>query len=200
MGKKILVRTLIAVVVIVAVLAAVIAMQPSTFHIERSTKIAAPPADVFAQVDDFHKWQPWSPWEKIDPAMTRSYEGTAAGTGAIYSWAGNAEVGEGSMTITESRPDELIRINLHFLKPMEGTATSEFTFKPEGDQTRVTWSMDGTNNFIGKAFCLVMSMDKMIGDKYAEGLANIKKIVEAEPQAEDVVPDDKQIRFQQNKR
>jgi polyketide cyclase/dehydrase/lipid transport protein len=157
----------------------VVALQPSEFHIERKATMAAPRAAVFAQVNDFHNWESWSPWAKLDPNAKNSFEGPSAGNGAILRWAGNSDVGEGSMTITESRSNEVIRIRLDFIKPFEDTSNVEFTFKPEGDKTAVTWSMDGKNNFIAKAICLFMSMERMVGDKYEEGLANIKAIVEA---------------------
>jgi hypothetical protein len=132
-------------------------------------------------VNDFHKWEEWSPWAKLDPAAKATFEGPSAGTGAIFRWAGNKEVGEGSMTITESRPSDLIRIRLEFLKPFAATNTAEFTFKPEGDQTAVTWSMAGQNNFMSKAICLFMDRDKMVGGKFEEGLAAMKSIAEAVP-------------------
>lgn len=180
MGKKLLI-VLLVLLLIVSGFAGYVATQPSDYHVARSATMAAPPAEVFAQVNDFHNWEGWSPWLKIDPNAKGTYEGPASGKGAIFKWAGNQEVGEGSMTITESRPNDLIKIRLDFLKPMAGTADVEFTFKPEGDGTKVTWSMAGQNGFIGKAFCTLfnMNMDKMIGDKYEEGLAKMKSIVEA---------------------
>ena len=174
-------KILITLAVIVVVFVGVVAMQPSEFRIVRTATMSAPAPAVFAQVNDFHKWEAWSPWAKLDPAAKNSFEGPPAGTGAIFRWAGNNQVGEGSMTITESRPNELIRFNLEFLKPMAGTSTAEFTFKPEGDQTTVTWSMSGKNNFIAKAICLFMNMDTMVGGKFEEGLAAMKSIVEAAP-------------------
>jgi uncharacterized protein YndB with AHSA1/START domain len=175
---KMLRNVLVVLLILVAVFAGIVALQPSTYHVERSATMAAPPSEVFSQVNDFHKWDAWSPWAKLDPAARYTYEGPAAGKGAIIRWAGNHEVGEGSMTILESRPNELVRIQLAFVKPFEDTATTEFTFKPQGDQTVVTWSMSGKKNFLGKAFCLFMNMDKMIGEKYDEGLANMKAVVE----------------------
>jgi uncharacterized protein YndB with AHSA1/START domain len=172
-------KILLGVALIVAVFAIVVALQPAEFSVTRAETIAAPPETVFAQVNDFHKWRAWSPWEKMDPEMTRTYEGEPAGEGAVYSWAGNSDVGEGTMTITESRPNELIRIKLEFIKPMEGTSDTEFTFTPEGDGTKVTWDMAGKNNFIGKAFCLFMSMDKMIGGQFEEGLSSLKTVAES---------------------
>jgi hypothetical protein len=159
----------------------VVAMQPSEFRIVRSATISAPAPAVFAQVNDFHNWEAWSPWAKLDPAAKAIFEGPRAGRGAIFRWAGNEEVGEGSMTITESRPSDLIRIKLEFLKPFEATNTAEFTFKPEGNQTAVTWSMEGQNNFIAKAVCLFMNMDKMVGGQFEKGLASMKSVTEAAP-------------------
>ncbi|MCI0635291.1 MAG: SRPBCC family protein, partial [Actinobacteria bacterium] len=123
---------LVAAGVIVAGSLVVVASRPSEFRVARTATIDAPVPVVFAQVNDFHKWAAWSPYEKRDPAMRKTYEGAPAGTGAIYSWAGNKEVGEGRSTITESRPNELIRIRLEFARPFKATSTAEFTFRPEG--------------------------------------------------------------------
>jgi hypothetical protein len=174
-------KILIALVAIVVVFVVVVAMQPSEFRVARTATVFAPAPAVFAQVNDFHNWEEWSPWAKLDPAAKATFEGPSAGTGAIFKWAGNKEVGEGSMTITESRPSDLITIKLEFLKPFSATNTAEFTFKPGGDQTVVTWSMAGRNNFISKAFCLFIDMDKTVGGKFEEGLARIKSVVEAAP-------------------
>lgn len=174
-------KILIALVVIVVGLVAVIALQPARYRVSRSTTIAAPAPVVFAQVNDFHRWTAWSPWEKIDPAMKRTYEGPPAGVGASYTWVGSGEVGEGRMTIVESRPSDLIQVKLEFVKPFAGTGVAEFTFKPEGDRTLVTWSMTGDKNFIAKAIHLVMSMDRMIGDQFDKGLAAMKTVAEAAP-------------------
>jgi hypothetical protein len=174
-------KILIAVAVLVVLFVIIVALQPSEFRVARSATVSAPSPAVFAQVNDFHKWEAWNPWGKIDPAMKQTYEGAAAGTGAIYTWTGNNEVGEGRMTITESRPSELIRINLEFFKPFAANSSAEFTFKPEGNQTAVTWSMAGQNNFMAKAIHLFINMDKMIGGQFEKGLASMKSIVEAGP-------------------
>jgi hypothetical protein len=172
---------LISVAVIVLLLVVIIALQPSEFRVARSTAISAPPPAAFAQVNDFHKWEAWNPWGKIDPAMKQAHDGAPAGTGAVYTWAGNNEVGAGRMTIIESRPTELIRIKLEFFKPFAATNTAEFTFKPEGNQTAVTWSMFGEKNFMAKAVHLFMNMDRMIGGQFEKGLASMKSIVEGAP-------------------
>jgi uncharacterized protein YndB with AHSA1/START domain len=176
-------KILIALAVIVAVFAVIVAMQPPEFRVARTATISAPPAAVFAQVNDLHKWEAWSPWAKLDPAMKKTYEGAPAGTGAVHTWAGNNDVGEGRMTIVESRPNELIRFKLEFLKPFTATNTAEFSFKPEGNQTVVTWSMTGENNFIAKALHLFMNMDKMVGGDFEKGLAQMKSVAEAAPKS-----------------
>ena len=171
----------IAVIVIVAVV--VVATRPPEFRIVRTTRISAPPPAVFAQVNDFHKWGAWNPWATLDPAMKQGYEGAPAGAGAVYTWAGNSQVGAGRMTMMESRPSELIRIKMEFLKPLAGTSTAEFAFTPDGNQTAVTWSMEGRNNLLAKAIHLVMNMDKMIGGQFDKGLAQLKSVAEAAPRS-----------------
>ncbi len=167
-----------ALTALVVVLVIIVATRPSDFRITRTAKIAAPSSAVFAQLNDFHKWTAWSPWEKMDPQLKRTYEGPPAGTGAVYSWSGNKKVGEGRMTIVESRPSNLIRIKLEFFKPFAANNTAEFTFQPEGNQTAVTWTMIGKHHFMSKAFCMFMNMDKMVGGDFEKGLANMKSVVE----------------------
>ena len=174
-------KILIVLVVIIVILVVVIMLQPATYQVERSTTINAPATVVFAQVNDFHKWNAWSPWAKLDPAMKQTFEGAPAGTGAGYSWVGNNEVGEGRMTITDSHPNDLVKIKLDFLKPFAATSATDFTFTPQGNQTLVKWKMVGENNFMAKAFHLVMNMDKMIGSDFEKGLAQMKAVAEAAP-------------------
>ena len=172
---------LIGLAVIIVLLAVVVAMQPDDFRVTRSATVSAPAAVVFAQVNDLHKWEARNPWQKKDPAMKLTFDGPPAGPGASYSWAGNNEVGEGRLTITESRPGELVRLKLEFMKPFAATNTADFTFKPEGDKTAVTWSMEGKNNYLAKALHLVMNMDKMVGGEFEKGLADMKVAAEAAP-------------------
>jgi hypothetical protein len=171
---------LLSLAAVVVVFLIVVALRPAQYRVARSTTIDAPPPVVFAQVNDFHKWEAWNPWGKIDPAMKQTYEGAPAGVGAAYSWVGNKEVGEGRMTITESRPHESVKIRLDFHKPFAGTSVADFTFVPQGSgQTLVTWNMTGENNFMGKAMCLFVNMDKMIGGQFEKGLADMKRVAES---------------------
>jgi hypothetical protein len=171
-------KILLAALALIAVFLIVVALQPSEFRVERSAPIAAPAADVFAQVNDFHKWEAWSPWVKLDPAAKVGYEGPPSEAGTIFTWAGNDKVGEGKMTLIESHPDDLVRIKVDFVKPFEGTNDSVLTLKPEGDQTEVTWTVSGHQNFMAKAFCLVMNGKKMMADTMDNGLAKMKSVVE----------------------
>jgi len=180
---KMLIKVLLAIVLILGVLAIVIATRPSDFRVSRSATYAAPVSVVFAQVNDLHQWEKWSPWAKLDPAMKVSYEGAETGVGSSYKWSGNNEVGEGRSTIVESRPNELVRFKLEFVRPFAGTNDVDFTFKPEGDNTTVTWAMAGKNNFMSKAVGLVMDCEKMCGDMFDQGLANLRTIVEATPKS-----------------
>lgn len=162
---------------VIVVFLIVVATRPDDFRVTRSATLDAQLAAVFAQVNDFHNWQDWSPWAKLDPNIKNTYEGPSAGKGAIFSWVGNKKVGEGRMTILESRPNELVQIKLEFLKPFKSTNTAEFTFKPEGNQTRINWDMYGPCNFMSKLFTVFMSYDKMIGPDFERGLGNLKNVV-----------------------
>lgn len=173
-------KILLVVAALIVVFVIVVSLQPNDFRISRSTTIGAPAAVVFPHVNDFHQWSAWSPWENLDPKMKRTFSGPASGVGSVYAWDGNSQVGAGQMTITESRPGDLIAINLEFTKPMADRCPTEFKFEPSGGQTRVTWTMSGKYNFISKAMCLFMSMDKMVGTPFEQGLAKLKQLSEAE--------------------
>jgi uncharacterized protein YndB with AHSA1/START domain len=178
MIRKILI-VIAAIAVVIGAFAVFVALQPADFRIERAATIAAPAPEVFAQVNDLHNWQAWSPWAKLDPQAKVTFEGSPAGQGAIFTWSGNDNVGEGRMTLAESRPNELIRIQVAFVRPFEGGNVSEFAFKPDGEQTAVTWTMSGRNGFIGKVMCLFVDMDKMLGGDMEKGLAQMKAVTEA---------------------
>lgn len=174
-----LLKIFVGVVALLVVLALVIATRPADFRISRSAVIPASPAAVFAQVNDFHNWEAWSPWAKMDPDAKSTFDGPTSGVGSKFHWAGNSQVGAGNMTIAESRPNDVIRIDLEFLKPFAAKNLAEFTFKPVEDGTEVNWTMTGKNNFMGKAFSLFVDCDKMVGGQFEQGLANIKSVVES---------------------
>lgn len=171
-------KILIVVAGLLGALLLVIALQPSRFTITRTGKIDAAPEAVFPHINNLQRWEAWSPWAKLDPAVKNTFEGPQEGTGAIFRWAGNEQVGEGVMTITESRAPELVRLRLEFIKPMPGVSTTEFTFAKADAGTVVTWTMSGENDFVGKAFCLFMNMDRMVGGQFEQGLANLKRVAE----------------------
>ncbi|MDZ4820497.1 MAG: SRPBCC family protein [Planctomycetota bacterium] len=176
-------KILLVLVVIIVALVVVVLLQPSQFTVTRKVTIAAPAEKVFAEVNDFHKWQAWSPWAKLDPKAKAEFAGPDAGEGAKFSWDGNDEVGAGIMTITESKPSDLILIRLDFERPMKCTNQTKFSFQPAENQTEVTWTMTGENGFVAKAVCLVMSMDQVVGGQFEEGLANLKKVSEGASEA-----------------
>jgi uncharacterized protein YndB with AHSA1/START domain len=177
--KKILGAAAAVLVTPVVLLLAYASTRADAFHVERSQRIAATPVTVFALIEDFHAWPTWSPWEKLDPAMTRSFSSPARGVGATYAWAGNKEVGKGRMTITELAPGARLVQELEFTEPFQATNTVTFTTTRDGENgAKVTWSMDGRNNLMMKAFGLFMDMDKQIGADFEKGLGNLKRAAE----------------------
>lgn len=153
------------------------ATRPDDFRVQRSATIKAPPEKIFAFINDFRRWTVWSPFEKIDPEMKRTYGATAAGPGATYAWDGNKNIGSGSMTMVDSSPSKVI-IKLDFLRPFEAHNIAEFTLVPAGDSTSVTWSMHGPVPYFAKIIHMFMNMDRMVGGQFAAGLADLKAAAE----------------------
>lgn len=178
MIKKILLGLVAVVALLIVALLVAVSTRPDNFRVSRSAVIPAAPAVAFGNINDLHKWDAWSPWAKLDPNSKVTFAGPKEGTGASMAWVGNDQVGEGKMTITESKPNELILLQLEFIKPFAGTSTTEFTFKPDAGGTLVTWTMSGQNNLVGKAISLVMDCDKMMGPQFEQGLDNLKKAVQ----------------------
>ncbi len=167
-------------IIVIAVVGVVVvaASKPDEFKVARSMDMEAPADKIFAQVNDLTKWPAWNPWLKLDPNAKTLLEGPKAGVGAISRWEGNDQMGSGSMTITESVPGDHVTFLLEFLKPFAATNTSMFIFKQTGKTTNVTWNMSGKAQLINKIMSLVFDCEKMVGDKYVEGLTSIKAIVE----------------------
>ena len=171
-------KIVIVIVILIAAFLAYAAIQPDTYRVERAASITAPPEKIFAHINDLHSWGAWSPWEKVDPAMKRTFSGAESGKGAVYEWEGNSDVGKGRMEIAESSLPSKVVLNLHFLEPFEGQSTAEFTLEPTGDSTNVTWTIHGANDYVSKVIGVFVSMDKMIGGNFETGLANLKTIAE----------------------
>ena len=176
-------KILLGLVIVVALFLVYAATRPSDYRVERSAALAASPAALFAQVNDHHNFNAWNPFLKLDPHVKNTYSGPDAGVGAACSWDGNSSIGAGSSTITESKPDELVRMRMDWKRPMEGTGTVDFTFQPIGDKTVVTWAMYGQHTFLGKVISVFMDTDKMVGPTFEEGLAELGRVVAATPVA-----------------
>jgi hypothetical protein len=172
-------KILLALLVLVGILLAAIVTRPNTFHVERTAVVHAPADAVFARLEDFHQWPAWSPWEKLDPAMQRTYSGPDRGVGAVYAWKGNDKVGEGRMTILEASPPSKLGLRLEFLKPFTSTCKTTFDLAPADGGTQVRWAMDGPQNFMSKAMGLVMDMDKQVGGDFEKGLASLDQVARA---------------------
>lgn len=174
---------LIGLLLVAVVLGFLISRQPDTFRVTRTIITHAQPFAVFSVVGDLQRWNDWSPWAKLDPNAKYEFEGPTSGVGAVFKWAGNKNVGEGKMTITETQNPNLVRIKLEFYKPFKAVNDVEFTFRPETSGTLVSWSMYGKNTFLSKAMSLVINCDRMIGSSFEQGLAALREIVEKPPAA-----------------
>jgi len=174
MLKKLLaiVAGLIAVVLVLA------ATKPDSFQVRRTATVKALPDSIWPYLDDFHNWPAWSPWERMDTAMTRTYSGAPSGVGAVYAWSGNKKVGTGQMKITAAEPVTSLTIALDFQSPFEAHNTTIFALAPSGDSTTVTWTMTGPNTYLSKVMSVFVSMDKMVGPDFEAGLAKLKTVVE----------------------
>lgn len=156
-------------------------MAESTYTVERSIVVDAPPARVFEQVVDFHRWRAWSPWEEVDPQLQRTYSGSPSGTGAVYAWSGNRKAGRGRMEIKEATEPARVQIDLRFEKPFQARNDTAFSITPDGTGSQVTWTMTGRNTLATRVMGLFTSMDAMIGKDFDKGLARLKSVAESGP-------------------
>ncbi len=166
------------VAILIAALVIMAAFNPNTFSLVRSAQVRAPADRVFAQLNDFKNWGNWSPWDKMDPNLKRTYSGAASGKGSKYSWIGNKKVGEGAMEITRSTPYSSVQLDLNFLKPFKASNVTEFTLTPSAGGTLVKWEMRGPLNLMMKLMHMFMDMDGMVGKDFEKGLASLKTTVE----------------------
>lgn len=168
----------IAVGVVIAAVLLYAATRPDDFLIERSVSIKATPGEIYPFMSDFHKGDLWSPYEKKDPAMKRTFSGAASGKGAVYEFDGNKNVGKGRLEIVEAVPPGKVVLTLDMIKPVQGHNVVVYTLDPRGDGTKVTWSMSGKNTYLSKIICTFINMDKMVGGDFEAGLANLKALTE----------------------
>jgi len=165
-------------VVLIAGLLILASTKPDTLHVERTVNIKAPPEKIFPLINDFHEWPAWSPYEKLDPDMKKTFSGAATGAGSVYEWDGNSKAGAGRVTITQVTPPNKVFIKLEMFKPFKGTNEVTFTLQPQGETTAVTWAMDCRNNLLSKVMSVFFSMDAMVGGQFQEGLNSLKAVAE----------------------
>jgi uncharacterized protein YndB with AHSA1/START domain len=171
-------KVLAGIAVVLAILLIYGASKPGDFRVQRTIAMQTSPEKIFPLINDFHQWPSWSPWEKLDANMKRTFSGPPNGTGSVYEWDGNNKAGKGRMEITDCVPASKIGIKLDFIKPMEGHNNIEFTLQPSSRSTNVTWVMSGPLTYPGKVMTVFVSMDKLIGSDFETGLANMKAVAE----------------------
>ncbi len=174
-------KILFAILLVVLAFLVVVSLRPSSYAVQRTATVPAPPEVAFATVNNFRHWKAWSPWAKLDPNMTERYSGPEVGEGAVYEWEGNDDVGKGRMTIRESTPHEHIGIFLEFLEPFASVSDTDFRFKPVPGGTEVTWAMQGELGFLEKGVGMFMDMEGMIGNDFEKGLAQMAEAVKTIP-------------------
>jgi len=168
----------VALVLVIVIVVGLALTKPDTSRLQRSAVIGAPPDRIFPHLVDFHAWGAWSPWEKLDPNLQRTFSGSASGRGAIYAWQGNKKVGSGRMEILQADAPSNVVIKLDFITPFEAHNTTTFTLAPQGSSTHVTWLMEGPNSFMTKLMSVFMNFDKLVGKDFEAGLANLKRVAE----------------------
>lgn len=178
MFKILMIAGIVVAVLIVTVLIAA-ATRPNTFRVERTQHIAAPPEKIFPLIADFHEWEKWSPYEKLDPAMKKSFSGASSGKGAVYEWEGNSQAGTGRIEVTDAQSPAQVTLSLHMIKPFGCHNVVVFSIDKQPEGTDVTWAMEGAQPFMGKVMSLFMNMDKMVGGQFEEGLAQLKTVAES---------------------
>ena len=169
----------IGIAILFGLFLAFVASRPNQFRIERTGLVQASPAVVFAIINDFRQWERWSPWEKLDPNMQKTFSGPTAGPGATHTWSGNSKAGAGRNTIIDSKANEYVAMKLEMLKPFPSTNQVRLEIKPVANGSNVTWSMEGTHNFMAKGIMLFMNMDSMVGKDFEAGLANLNRVAQA---------------------
>ncbi|MDB5394024.1 MAG: polyketide cyclase [Rhodospirillales bacterium] len=175
---EIVATIIVVLLLLIAAIVAFAATRPSTFRIERATRIAAAPEKIYPLVENFHRWVAWSPYEKLDPDLKRTYGGRASGKGAVYAWEGNGKAGAGRMEIIDTAAPAKVTITLDFSRPFVAHNIAEFTMMPEGASTVTTWSMHGPQPLMAKVMTLFFNMDKMVGKDFESGLATLKTAAE----------------------
>lgn len=170
-------KIIIGLSVLILIVLAAAALQPGTYSVTRSIAIKAPPEKIQPLISDFHQWTLWSPWEHLDPGMTRTFSGAPKDLGAVYAWQGNREVGAGRMEVISLTPSK-VGIKLDFYVPVHSSSLTDFVLEPKGDITQVTWTMSGKTDYVAKLMGIFVSMDSMIGPAFDSGLSKLKAVAE----------------------
>jgi hypothetical protein len=178
---KIVIGIAAVVLVLIVGILGLAAMKPDIMFVSRSAVIDAPPEVVYGYLAELRKWEKWSPWDERDPDLVRTYSGAASGLGAVYEWAGNRDVGKGRMAIIYAAEPSRLNIQLDFIEPFASTFETQFGVLPEGEGSRVTWTMHGENSFLSKLMSVFMDMESMIGKDFERGLGQLKQVVETQP-------------------
>lgn len=182
-------KFLISLAAILALLLAVVAAQPSDFRYESSIEIDALPSEIFPYIGKLKMAEKWSPYEKIDPDMQKTFTGEDGAPGAKMEFVGNSEVGSGSIEILKVRPYQFVDLRLTMTKPMYSTSHVQYRLEKVGEKTRFIWSMAGKNSFLFKLIGLFVDVEEMVESQFKEGQSVLKKLVEEKKEVESEGPE-----------
>ncbi len=174
-------KILLGLLVIILIFLGYVSTREGKFRYEYSEVIHAPADKVFEMMSDFKKGSLWSPFERVDPTMKKTYLGTDGQVGSVLEFDGNKEAGSGKLEMLKLVPNEAVDIRLIMTKPFKADNLIEYRLKPEGDGTRFTWSLSGDGGFPNKLITLFIDCEKMVVDQFKKGIANLKPLVETKP-------------------
>ena len=169
---------LLVITAAVGVVLAYAATKPDSYTVSRSQVINAPAEQLYAIINTPREFERWSPYQARDPQLKNTYSGPASGVGARVEFAGNNQVGEGTVEIVGSTAPSEVKMRLTMVRPFSAINDVTYSIKPDAGGTEVTWAMAGPTPFVSKLMQVFVNMDTMIGKDFEEGLANLKTLAE----------------------
>jgi effector-binding domain-containing protein len=168
----------VVLLVLIALVLVVALFLPKSVSMKESIVINKPASLIYQQVNDYHNWPAWSPWNATDPAMVMNFEGPAKGVGSKNVWTSKVH-GDGSLTTTETTPYKSVKAKLDF--GQKGDAVNFFEFNETGQGTEVVWGVDINDMGYPLGRYIALMMPGMMNPFFSQGLEKLKAVAEAMP-------------------